>query len=246
MQMKDLSFLNLVLFSPGKEYQQMYELTSKFYRQFSNVDTIYYLYDDTIHCEYDYNKEKNLLRIRGKETYLPGILEKTIKSFHFTKQLNKNYDYIVRTNISTIVDFKKLSDLLSIESVDYGGGLTMTISKDWRDPMNGIHDSRYEGVKYVSGTCMIFSNKLFQKMLNATEFIDYNVIDDVSIGQFIKTQFPEYSVKGFEPLFCSTDWAKTEEELNELSKKYVFFRNRHSDRNEDVKKMDCLVNKIKW
>lgn len=243
---QSISFLNLVLFSPGKDYEQMYQLTRHFYLQFSNVDTIYYIHDETLDDDYDYDKNKNLLRIRGKETYLPGILEKTIKSFHFVKKMRKTYDYIVRTNISTLVDFRKLSDLLSITKVDYGGGLTNTISDGWRDPNCGINDDRYKGVKYVSGTCIIFSNELFQKMLSMTHLIDYNVIDDVSIGQFVMKHLPEYSLKTFESGFCSTDWVKDEEGLEKLAKKYVFFRNRHSDRSEDVRKLDYLVNKIKW
>ena len=241
-----IKFLNLVLFSPGKEYEQMYELTRRFYLQFSNVDTIYYVYDENIDSEYNYDQEKNLLRIRGKETYLPGILEKTIKTFHFVPTLGKQYDYIIRSNISTLVDFNKLSDVLTTTKIHYGGGLTMTLSKEWRDPNCGIHDDRYQGVTYASGTCMMFSNELFQKMLSMTDRIDYNVIDDVSIGQFIMKEFPDYTLKGFESLFCSTDWVRDEKGLEELSKKYVFFRNRHTDRREDIKKMDYLVNKIKW
>lgn len=237
---KNLTFLNLVLFSPDQHYNNMYEITSPFYRKFSNVDTIYYLHDENINSEYIYDPSTNILRIRGKETYLPGILEKTVKAFKYAGKMDKKYDYYVRSNISTIIDFDRLSSELSKHPVDYGSGRTMTISKGWKDEMGGIRDDRYEGVPYASGTSIIISNELFMKMLENIDLIDYNVIDDVAIGDFIKRYYPQYPLKGFDSLFVSTEGVLPEN-LNKICKHYVFFRNRHPNREDDVKKMREIV-----
>ena len=54
-----------------------------------------------------YDKNKDILYIYGKETYIPGILDKTIQAFDIIHNKMKiPYDFIFRTNISTFVHFK--------------------------------------------------------------------------------------------------------------------------------------------
>ena len=77
----DISIINLVLYSNDNEYEKMYDLTKKYYSKFTNVKTIYYSFDENIIHEYELNDD--ILRIKGKETYIPGILEKTINAFKY-------------------------------------------------------------------------------------------------------------------------------------------------------------------
>ena len=110
-----LKYVNLVLYSEDREYDKMKEITEVYYDKFENVKTIYYKFDDKINDEY--KMEGNLLKIKGKETYVPGILEKTIKSMEYVA--NDQYDYLVRSNISTIVNFKLLDEELIKTPIEY-------------------------------------------------------------------------------------------------------------------------------
>jgi hypothetical protein len=235
-----LNVLNLVLYSPGPEYDEMYRITREYYSQ-TGIDTVYYCFDDSINENYAYDPVTKLLRIRGKESYLPGILQKTVKAFQFVPQLGKSYDYIARTNISTIVDFRKWLDILSTHPVDYAGSTEMSIAKGWRDPPAGITDDRYAGTRYASGTCILFSQHLFGAMLQKLDQIDYGVIDDVAIGKFVAEQFPHVKLQSFGKYMLytehvSADWVCSRKHH------YIFFRNRHTNRADDVKMMRAIVN----
>lgn len=204
-----LKFLNLVLYSKNNEYDDMYELTKNHYKKYKNVDTIYYLFSNDIDENYKYDRIKNILIIKGNETYLPGILDKTIKAFKYVETIENingvKYDYIIRSNISTVINFDKLCKELVNKPVSYGGGFRMKIFKGWRDHPGGIIDDRYEGVEYASGTSIIISRDLLNKMLKKINLIDYNVIDDVSIGQFIMKNFPEYKLETYDDVFLYTN-----------------------------------------
>lgn len=239
-----LKILNLVLYSPNDEYIDMYKLTNEYYKKYKNVDTLYYHFDnfnDKDNNSYKYDKDNNILLIKGKENYLPGILDKTIKAFKYVEELEKikgyKYDYIVRSNISTIIDFDKLNDELIRNPIDYGGGIRLMISKGWRDELGGIDNDRYEGVQYASGTSIIVSRNLLDKMLKKNNLIDYTVIDDVSIGDFISKNFPEYKLHTYDNYFLYTN----DNIIGSNISNYIFFRNRNNDRKTDVKLMKYII-----
>lgn len=236
----DKKILNLVLFSKNTpEYIEMYKITRNFYKKYKNVVSIYYTYSD--HDNYD--KKENILYIKGKETYLPGILDKTVKTFQYVpiieKMMNKKFDYIIRTNISTIVRFDKLSNKLN--GVDYGCGLKNIIYKNYRDPNSGIIDDHLEGLEYASGTCIIFSRDLFYKILPKLYLVDRKLIDDVSIGKFMKKYFGKYKLVSFNDFFVFTD---NKDLCQKDIENNIFFRNRHPDRKMDLEKMNKIIDNL--
>lgn len=242
-------FLNLVLFSTDKpEYIEMYNLTRRFYKKYTNVDTVYYTYSENIEQDF-YDHNSNILYIKGKESRIPGILDKTIKAFKYCLSYfdYKKYDYIVRTNISTIVNFDRLSYLLYSNSSHYAGGFKWTIDPDYRDKESGIVDDRYSGLEYCSGTCIIFSRELFRKMLERADYFDREVIDDVSIGYLIKEYFPEYNLDIFDEYFLFTDDIydiDNTDGIKEICNQYIFFRNNSGDRDKDILIMKKIINQL--
>lgn len=73
----NIKILHLVLYSDDIYYNQMYDITSKYYSKFKNVKTVYYKFSNQTLLNND------ILTIEGTETYLPGILDKTIKAFNY-------------------------------------------------------------------------------------------------------------------------------------------------------------------
>jgi hypothetical protein len=229
----NISIINLVLYSKDKEYENMYDLTNKYYSKFSNVKTIYYIFNENI-CN-DYELKDNILHIRGKETYIPGILEKTIKAFQY---IDKNYkfDYVIRSNISTIVDFNLLTEYLQGRPIEYGG-IKMNTDKK-------IHPDIGESI-YASGTSIIFSKNTLREFLNKKQYIRKDLIDDVSIGILMHDYLPnirQHYIPENKFIFIpdvNGDSSKIIDIIENES--YIFYRNRQPDRKTDIKQMAIII-----
>lgn len=237
---QNIKILNLVLYSKGKEYDKMYNITRNYYSRFyPQVKTIYYMFDEQV-------KEpiimKDILLIPGKETYIPGILDKTLKAIEFVKGIKElDYDYLLRSNISTVVNIRMLLNYLSSNpGVDYGGSWKMThLRKGFRDPGNGITNDRYDGLDFISGTGIILSKRAVDNLLKNKDKIDYSVIDDVSIGQFFR-QNTNIKPLSFN-LTVVYEENKEENTKNKDIRENIFIRNRSSDREKDVKNMEFII-----
>jgi hypothetical protein len=230
---KNVKILNLVLYSNGKSYDKMYNITRKYYSKFyPEVLTIYYLFDENINEPIVKN---DILLIPGKESYIPGILDKTIKAMELTK--NIDYKYLLRSNISTIVNMKNLLNYLNKnKNIEYGGSWKMThIRKGFRDPQNGINDDRYDGLDFISGTGIVLSKKIVEKILENRDKIDYSIVDDVSIGYFLQKNTNIKPIS-FDLTISYEDINKSNDNLN-----LIFYRNRSLDRENDVKNMQKIV-----
>ena len=226
---RPIKILNLVLYSSdnGGPYDKMKQITEEFYKKFTNVRTIYYRFSNDINKNIELRD--NILYIKGRETYIPGILQKTLHAFEYFQ--NENYDYLVRSNISTIIRFDILTHDLLENPVDYGCGLCF-------------------GKEYSSGTSIILSSNIVKKIVKYKNEIDMSMIDDMSIGDIINRKIPEIEMK---PVLTSLENNgffiipdSDEKTLHEFieSNKIVFFRNRNEDREKDVRQMKIIVDYI--
>jgi hypothetical protein len=213
----------------------MYDLTKKYYSKFSNVKTIYYRFDENIINEYELNDD--ILLIKGKETYIPGILEKTVSAFKYIENHYK-FDYMIRSNISTIVDFDLLIEYLQGTPVQYGGGLKNIISGDKNHP-------DLENLVYASGTSILFSKSVLKEFLNKKQHIRKDLIDDVSIGLLMRDHLPninQHYIPENRFLFIpdvNGDSSKIIDVIRDKS--YIFYRNRQPDRKTDVTQMEIII-----
>ena len=129
-----------------------------------------------------------MLYIHGLETFLPGILEKTIKAFDIIhNKLKIEYDFIFRTNISTVVHIENTYSYLTNFSnptteMYYVGPL---VQLQWLDSQSGIVNKQYWGTPFCSGTCIILSSKLIENIVANREKLHYTIIDDISIGHYV-------------------------------------------------------------
>ena len=237
-----LKILNLVLFSHSNEYDEMYRITRDYYRRFSNVTTIYYTFSESIDGSEsrsdDITKGSESLRddilyLHGKESYIPGILDKTMKAFSYGVKTFPSYDYIVRSNISTIVNFSLLQNNLRSNPIQYGGGLLLTYSINGND------------IVYASGTSIIIGMALAKELCKKTDKARYDIIDDVAIGALIKEYFPTVTPVsiGHFALLPNMNGVCNLQHLSLADT--IFYRNRSSnDRNIDVQQMKCIIDAL--
>lgn len=238
-----MKILNLIIYSKNYQYDIMMSILRKYYNTFSNVTSVFIILDSTIQTEY--LLENNILFIKGTESYIPGILYKTIKALHYFKDTLHSYNYVIRSNVSTIINFDLLTKLLNDNinnKIDYASGLLLTLN--WLDPQGGINDNTYFGTTYASGTSIILSSETALKMIEMQDKFNYNVIDDVSIGLFIKDNLPDIQINSISDSFVFTDNINISDLKLIDNSKYIFYRNRSNDRNNDIQKMTIITNNL--
>jgi len=219
----ELSILHLVLYSQENNYDCMYKATREYYKKFTNVKTIYYRYSQQI--VNDYQLEDDILLIKGTETFIPGILNKTIKAFQYFENELDNYNYIVRSNISTIINFNILTKLLKERSFDYTGGMSGEV----------------DNAKFIIGTGIIFSNKAMKSLIKNENLVDRSRIDDISIGLFYNKNFPEYVNDTLDPKYYIHNGENVNiSDIN--TNQIIFYRNKNKDRNMDCEQIKKIIN----
>lgn len=120
-------YLNIILYSDVKDYPstifyiQMKNLMYKYLITLENFKFYFYKYDENIDEDYIIDEVTHMILIKGKESMIPGMLNKTLKTMEICK--NMDYDYIVRSGISTIIDFEILDKKIYNSSQENKVGL---------------------------------------------------------------------------------------------------------------------------
>lgn len=156
----------LILASDSEYYIKMQNLWKKYMNNYDNVKSYFIKYDE--HMSKDIFITEDTIYIKGYESFVPGCLDKTIKSIEHLIA-NYHFDFIFRTNMSSVVDIKKLYSILNSD-IEAGGII-------------GIHDNN----AFISGAGMLFNKKTCEFIINNKKHLNYNIIDDVSIGLLLNT-----------------------------------------------------------
>ena len=230
-----MKILNLVLYSDNDEiYVQMYEALSRYYKGFSDVSTYFYKYDENISGNIEITGD--IINIKGRESYMPGILNKTIDAFMLFKNNGEyeKYDYIIRSNISSIVNFSLLSEQLELNPVEYYG--STNIGNITLDNTN---------IPFASGTNIIMSKKGYMTLVNNINLLNRAYIDDISIAVFFhRLNIKITNVgKAGESGFVFVPMINNNLEYEKLvSSKYSVYRNKsENNRQYDVINMKNII-----
>jgi hypothetical protein len=177
----------------------------------------------------------NVIYIKGSETYLPGILDKTIKAIQYcVYTLGIKFDYLIRSNISTVIDFKNIpySELVS-DDIVYTTSYIVTLHAI--DPPCGIYDDSLFGTPYASGTNIILNTKGVYYLLNNIDKINMTIIDDLAIGLVMKEVTTVYKLS-------------TELIFNNCDKIGVFYRcksaKKQKNRHVDIPKIEKIITRL--
>ena len=224
--------LNLILYSNDEKYDQMKDILVKHNKK-HNITSYFYCYKSDMTVSHEIID--NVLYIQGKESYIPGILEKTLYALDVFK--NDDYDYVVRSNISTVINYYELFKYLSISKFDYGGPLYYYGNLvDLEAGMTKEKNDKYKNHHFVSGICIIFS-KIAIKLLtdNKKDVLAYGLIDDVAIGVYLHDKNLIRQKLGEN--LCSFD--------NSTYKPgYIVYRNRTNDRDIDITNMKMITARL--
>jgi hypothetical protein len=243
-----MKILHLVLFSNdnGGPYDSMQKLLSNYYKEFPHVKTIFYCFSP--HLLSSYELKDDVLYIHGNETYTPGILDKTILALdYFKHEIQNTHDFVVRSNISTIVNFNVLIPLLDTNpSLQYSSGKIYILA--WMDEKGGVKDETWYGTIFASGTSIILSKWVAQDLINRKDLIRRELIDDLAIGVFIREHRkdinPEWLPHDAFVYVPDVKGDKTELEAIVEKGNCAFFRNHNGNREIDLEQMQVIISLI--
>lgn len=120
---------------------------------------------ETISEEIVVDKDTNTIYIKGEESYIPGVLIKTLKAMEYVYN-TYDFDYLIRTNLSNFWNFK-------------------LYKKRFNTPISNLVEAAivdYYNIPYPSGAAMVISKDVILKMLDKQNQYNYGLYDDIAIG----------------------------------------------------------------
>jgi len=161
-----MKVLILIISSPNLNpvYAAHKEVWGSYMNTNSAIDSFFIEY----HPTKDMVVEDNTIYIKGRESYHPGCREKTIHALNFFLNGDNKYDFIIRTNLSSLWNFTALLKYLDTLPKNnlYAG-------------INAKHNSH----KFISGAGFIMSPDVARLLVdNRTMLNKSNILDDVDIG----------------------------------------------------------------
>ena len=230
----------LFIYSDTAYYNSMLKIQQKYVHKVNNVDS-YFIKMDRLQME-DVLITDDIISIKGEET-LFNILYKTVKSFELL--FSNNYDFFVRSNISTIIDINQLvCSLGNLPKTNYYGGANI-INLQWCG--SGIVDNTYFGLNFTTGIGIILSNDVVKHFIINKNKLDYSIVDDVSISIYLHKNIPECIDNFIKYRHLMHNHYTNISDLNTytFNKNIIFYRNKTiDDRTSDILLMDHIVNII--
>ena len=230
-----MKILILSIYSETPLYNKMLQLQRKYIHSNPDITTYFIQFrsqSNPVEIVDDF------IYINGKEERLK-ITEKTLLSLKYIlKDLNQHYDFILRTNISTLTNFKQLIPFInSLPKTNiYCTGNLLNLR--WLDHTSGIFDTKLFGTMYAAGTSIILSYDVAINMVENINKFRHDIIDDVSIGVYMKKYLPIVinNLIKYKATYLIFNRKIKHTDL----KKYVFIRNRINM--DETKRQDDLVN----
>ncbi|MDD4938234.1 MAG: hypothetical protein PHX34_04460 [Candidatus Shapirobacteria bacterium] len=162
-----------------------------------------------------------------------NMINKTIDAFKALSIVQQKYDYIIRTNMSTLFDFEKLLEFSK----------QLSPSALFCGPFIGINKK-----PYISGTCILMTPDIMQYIIKNENLINKSLNEDIALSDFINTNVQSYFTINIKRL----DFIQLKELGN--VKRIVYhktfigdtdifcFRFKTLDRNSDINLMQEIVN----
>ena len=208
--------VNLVIYDEAQEHERLmrHELV-RLARHTRDVTQLFVTMSP--HCDV-VHQLGDVLYVPGRESYVPGILHKTLEAVAYcTRHLA--FDFIVRSNISTVIDFQRLPLHELTDTLVYASAY--------------MWNKEDRSSAFASGTNIILNRAAVDFMLQHRDRLNHGTIDDVAIGALMCTATTprELSTKMIWNDECTASQG-------------AVFRNRSEDRYADVARMRRIVDRI--
>jgi hypothetical protein len=162
--------VNLVIYDEALEHERLmrHEL-ARLARHTHDVTQLFVSMSprcDAVH------RRDGVLYVPGRESYVPGILHKTLEAMAYCAR-HLAFDFIVRSNISTVIDFERLPLHELTDTLVYASAYMW--NKDDRSRA------------FASGTNIILNRAAVDFMLLHRGRMRRETIDDVAVGALMSS-----------------------------------------------------------
>jgi len=218
-----MKIIILILANDSGIYLECQKLWTSYMNLHPNIKSYFIKLDSQI--KNDILLDNNTIFIKGNESIIPGCLIKTITSINYLLK-HEEFDYIFRTNMSSVVNLNELYKFIINNKNDYSGFI-----------------GNCNNINYASGAGILLSKKMCYTLIENKNLLDYNLIDDVSIGQLLKkNNVSIFSLKRFEVY-------SYENNINQITKEMIsnFYHFRCKSNNNDLNTillMKTIINLI--
>jgi hypothetical protein len=235
----------LFIYSDNADYRQMLEIQKEYLANFKN-EILFYFCQMKNEIINELEIEDNFIYVKGEETTL-NILKKTIVSMKYIFE-NHNIDFLIRTNVSSIININKLKQIVDYmpKKNFYGGSNYLNLQ--WLSYEHGIYDVSLFGTIYAQGTCIIFSKDILEHICNNSGNLRYDLVDDLAFGIYIKDFLPyvlESSMMASYDLL--TMFVNNNDSTTTIPNNFLIYRNRceayqnNETRNKDISNMKYIT-----
>ena len=228
---KCCSFLNIIIYNENENYERLMKKEIETYlKNFKNVIHYFVTYRDQ-------NEfimiEDNCIYIKGKEGVVPQCLDKTIIAIDYCiNQLHIQFDFLVRSNISSVINFNQFPIRLPLTNCYSSSQILRLDLLDIPYGINKENINKLRGLQYASGTNIIMTKDVVKYLLDHIYELDRTIIDDVSIGFLLSKHFKPIQIKQEKKMM-----------INQIDKDAFVTRNKSKNRYDDVSRM-MMINNI--
>jgi hypothetical protein len=233
----------LIIYSKNTKYEEMLEIQRTYLNRFKNDDVTFYFTQMNNEQITDLEIIDDFIFVKGEECFL-NILKKTVTSMKYISEKH-NFDFFIRTNISTIINIKNLKEfLVNVPKENYyGSGIYLTLL-NLAEPY-GVVDNSLFGTTFGQGTCIILSKDIVQDICDNSDKLRYDIIDDLSIGVYLNKAKPDIinNSSVYKPSMFNSEL----QNFKNISNNYIIYRNRtlacskNETRNDDVSNMKYIT-----
>ena len=150
-------------------YNMNRQIMRSFMHSFSDIKTLFVRFQpdqtDLIQLEGD------TLFCRGPESFIPGVLQKTLAAMDYCLA-NLTFDFLIRTNLSTVWDFKRLVELYT--SLPRSNCVWALVGN-------------YQKIRFPSGDGILCSHDIIQTIMDHQSELQLDIPDDVAFGVLFNT-----------------------------------------------------------
>jgi hypothetical protein len=219
----------LLIISSNNEsvYSEMRKMAPMYLDLFQE-DIHYFFIENKEDMEEEIMEDEHFLYVKGSESFIPGIYQKSIKSIEYIQE-HYDFDYVIRTNLSTFWNIPNLIKLLDTKPKErFAGGYS------------------FQG--FISGTGIMMTKDIAHmvcKNLNGNW-----IGDDVAISETIRSNGIElYDVVEYKWGFLTPiidhlpdncRYLTIEDDFSDI----LYFRLKNQDRNTDVHYFRILLDKL--
>ena len=167
-------------------------------------------FSDTV----EFDRDAMTIYVKGEETYIPGILNKTVEAI---RAIGLEYDFVWRTNLSSVLDFDGLLRYCrGLKPLPKGGlsakqpGGPSEEGLMSHPPVASLKDGQlrcvfyagYTGladvatnkdidsnIRFASGSGFLLSREAVQYLIDNEGLLRRDLIDDVAIGALLEPRF---------------------------------------------------------